>query len=105
MRMRLLALMPNLPDTSPGQRFRLEQWAPYLRAEGIDITLAPFETEPLHAVLYEQGRGAQKLRSLLSALRRRQAVVRSAREYDAVYLFREAALLGPPFLEWQLRRM
>ncbi len=30
--MRVLAWVPQELDTSPGQRFRIEQWDPYLRA-------------------------------------------------------------------------
>ncbi len=37
--MRVLALMPALYDTSPGQRYRLEQWEPLLRERGVEITL------------------------------------------------------------------
>ena len=45
--MRVLALMPALYDTSPGQRYRLEQWEPLLRERGVDITFASFEDEDL----------------------------------------------------------
>jgi len=34
MPMRVLAIVPAVYDTSPGQRFRLEQWAPLLRQRG-----------------------------------------------------------------------
>ena len=36
--MRLLAIVPSVYDTSPGQRFRLEQWEPYLLKLGVEIT-------------------------------------------------------------------
>jgi len=35
---------------------------------------------------------------------RRFSVVNAARQYDAVYVFREAALLGPPLFEWLIKR-
>ena len=102
--MRLLAIVPSVYDTNPSQRFRIEQWEPLLRERGVEITFRPFESEELHAVLYKQGRMAEKLRLVGEALRRRAADVRAARGYDAVYLLREAALLGPPVFERWLSR-
>jgi glycosyltransferase involved in cell wall biosynthesis len=102
--MRLLAIVPSVYDTNPSQRFRIEQWEPLLRARGVEVTFRPFESPELHAVLYRPGRTAEKLRLVAEALRRRAADVRAARDYDAVYLLREAALLGPPLFERWLRR-
>jgi glycosyltransferase involved in cell wall biosynthesis len=102
--MRLLAIVPSLYDTSPGQRFRLEQWEPLLRALGVEITYEPFEDEALHAVLYQAGDMASKLRLIAKAFARRTALLRRVRGYDAVYIFREAALLGPPIFERAIRQ-
>jgi glycosyltransferase involved in cell wall biosynthesis len=97
--MRILALVPSLYDTSPGQRFRLEQWAPLLRERGIEITYCPFETEKLHEILYKPGRTAAKIGLILEAFGSRLATLRRVRDHDLVYVFREAALLGPPVFE------
>ena len=102
--MRLLALVPSLFDTSPGQRFRLEQWEPLLQRRGVEIVYAPFEDEELHAVLYKPGRMQEKLRLVGRAFRRRASLLRSVREYDLVYVFREASLLGPPVFERWVHR-
>jgi glycosyltransferase involved in cell wall biosynthesis len=102
--MRILAIVPSVYDTNPSQRFRIEQWEPLLRARGVEITFKPFESAELHAVLYKPGRMPEKLRLVAEALRRRSGEVRSARQYDAVYLLREAALLGPPYFERRLAR-
>ena len=97
--MRVLALMPALYDTSPGQRYRLEQWEPLLRERGVDITFAPFEDEDLHALLYQPGMMKKKLQLVTRGLGRRLSLVRKAKQYDLVYILREAALLGPPVFE------
>ena len=102
--MRILAIIPSVYDTNPSQRFRIEQWEPLLRERGVEITFKPFESDELHAVVYKPGRVAEKLKLVQEALRRRAADVRSARAYDAVYVLREAALLGPPVFEWRLSR-
>ena len=97
--MRVLALMPALYDTSPGQRYRLEQWEPLLRERGVDITFASFEDEDLHALLYKRGMMRKKLQLVTRGLGRRLSLVRKVKDYDLVYILREAALLGPPVFE------
>ena len=99
MTMRLLALVPGVYDTSPGQRFRLEQWEPWLRDAGIDVSWQPFENAELHAALYRPVGTTRKAELIRQAVVRRMALLRTVRDYDAVYVFREAALLGPPILE------
>ena len=97
--MRLLALMPSLYDTSPGQRYRLEQWDPLLRERGVEITYEAFESPELHSVVYKPGKLATKLKLVAGAVRRRSALLNKIKNYDVVYIFREAALLGPPVFE------
>jgi glycosyltransferase involved in cell wall biosynthesis len=97
--MRVLALMPGLYDTSPGQRYRLEQWEPLLRERGVEITYAPFEDEELHSIVYKPGRMGKKLQLVTRNLARRLSTISKARNYDLVYILREAALLGPPVFE------
>jgi glycosyltransferase involved in cell wall biosynthesis len=97
--MRLLAIVPSICDTNPSQRFRMEQWAPLLAERGVEVVFKPFESRELHAVLYKQGRTGEKLRHVARALAQRFREVRDARRYDAVYILREAALLGPPLFE------
>jgi len=97
--MRVLALMPGLFDTSPGQRYRLEQWGPLLRERGVEITYAPFEDDELHSIVYKPGRMGKKLQLVTRNLARRLSTINKARNYDLVYILREAALLGPPVFE------
>jgi len=96
---RVLALMPSLYDTSPGQRYRLEQWDPFLREQGVEIRYEAFESPELHGIVYKPGQIGQKLKLVSQALRRRSALVSKVKDYDVIYIFREAALLGPPLFE------
>src|SRR5438552_8178010 len=102
--MRLLAVVPHIYDTSPGQRYRIEQWEPLLRERGVEITYAPFECPELKRIVYQPGNARRKVRLVLRALLRRLQLLRQVAEYDAVYVFREAALLGPPVFERWIRR-
>lgn len=97
--MRLLAVVPSVYDTSPGQRFRMEQWAPLLEKKGIQVDFRSFECERLNSTLYAPGQTALKVKLVSKAFLRRFALMRSLSAYDAVYIFREAALLGPALFE------
>lgn len=100
--MRVLAIVPSLYDTSPGQRYRLEQWEPYLAREGVQIEYAPFETEELRSVLYRPGHYAAKLSAVAKGLGRRTRDLRELSKFGLVYVFREAALLGPAWFETRI---
>jgi glycosyltransferase involved in cell wall biosynthesis len=97
--MRVLALMPSVFDTSPGQRYRLEQWEPLLRERGVEITYEPFESDELHSLVHKPGMMSRKLQLVFKAARGRTSLLRRLKEFDLVYIFREAALLGPPVFE------
>jgi glycosyltransferase involved in cell wall biosynthesis len=104
--MNVLALTPNRYGHSPGQRSSIELWERVLAPAGIRIDYAPFETERLQKVLYRRGHHATKAVEMLRAFGDRLRLLRRRlREYDAVFVYREAALLGPAVLEkWIARR-
>lgn len=97
---RLLVLANKAAGLAPGQRFRFEQWAPRLaRDHGITLDLLPFESPGLTNILYQSGHLVEKGARATADLVRRFGAVAKARHYDAVLLFREAALLGPAIHE------
>jgi len=102
--MRVLAVVPSLFDTSPGQRFRIEQWEPILAAGGVDLTYAPFETDELKAVLHTGGNVLAKVGAVTKNMRLRGRKLDNVADYDLVYLFREAAILGPPWFERKIAK-
>ncbi|MEJ7623617.1 MAG: glycosyltransferase family 4 protein [Pyrinomonadaceae bacterium] len=102
--MRVLAIVPSLYDTSPGQRFRIEQWEPLLREGGVEITYAPFETDELRRVLYQRGNVLSKVGAVSRGMARRRRELDDLKGFDLVYIFREAALLGPPWFERKIAR-
>jgi hypothetical protein len=55
----VLAWVPQELDTSPGQRFRIEQWEPALRAEGIEISYSAF-ADHARGAAQERGPSARK---------------------------------------------
>lgn len=100
--MKILVLEPYLYDTAPGQRFRIEQWARLLEKRGVAFSFVPFETPALHDIMYRPGHVPQKVREVLRGVARRLRLVRDARAFDAVFVYREAAPLGPPLVERRL---
>jgi glycosyltransferase involved in cell wall biosynthesis len=71
---------------------------------GVEIAYAPFETPELRQVLYTPGVNVQKIKSVLQGLNRRRSELKDISEYDLVYLFREAALIGPAWFERKIAR-
>ena len=102
--MRVLAVVPSIYDTSPGQRFRIEQWDPILREGDVEIIYAPFETPELRSVLHIGGNVLAKIGAVTRNMKLRREGLRSVGDFDLVYLFREAALLGPPWFERTIAR-
>lgn len=102
--MRILLLLPYAWDTSPSQRFRIEQWFPELKAAGVELEVAALLTQDEQRTLYGKGGAARKGIMLTGALLRRLGQLRGSRRYDAIWLHRAAFPVGPPFLERWLAR-
>jgi glycosyltransferase involved in cell wall biosynthesis len=100
----LAALVPRKIGTAPGQRLRMEQWAPYLEDAGWDVVLHPFESDELYEIFYEPGRAVAKAGRLLDCYRRLVTRVVRGLDADVVYVLDEAALIGPSLPERLARR-
>ena len=101
---RLIAIVPNRLGVSPGQRVRIESWAPHLEKAGWKVDFYPFEDSALHDVLYESGARYLKARRLASCYLRQLRLIMNAPPCDLVFIYREAALVGPAILERLARR-
>jgi len=96
---RVLALVPSLPGHSPGQRSTIELWTRVLEREGIHVDLSAFESLALRNVLGRAGHNWTKAREMARGLWRRSRLLEDLSPYDAVFVYREAALLGPAVFE------
>jgi glycosyltransferase involved in cell wall biosynthesis len=95
----VIALVPYPADRAPGQRFRIEQWAPVMRTEGVEVTLSSFLDDRGMSVLHQPGRTVAKIASVIAGYGRRAREVRALDGYDAAYVYREAALGRPTWVE------
>jgi glycosyltransferase involved in cell wall biosynthesis len=101
---RVLVLTPYPYGTVAGPRSSFELWEPVLADAGIELDYAVFETDRLHAILYQPARLEAKAFEMARSYLRYLPKVRRARDYDAVLVNREAALIGPALLErWVAR--
>jgi glycosyltransferase involved in cell wall biosynthesis len=102
--MRVLVIGSAFPDTSPGSRFRIEQWMPVIAREGVTFDYAAFEDQSLHQVLYTRGNHLAKAAGMLRGIGRRLRLLRSIDSYDVVFIYEEAARMGPAFIERLIAR-
>jgi glycosyltransferase involved in cell wall biosynthesis len=97
--MRILALVPYPFDTAPGQRYRIEQWAPILKQLGAEITFESFRGDELNSLLSREGNTLRKIYLTARESARRLKVLKLIEDCDLVYIYKEVALLGPPLIE------
>jgi len=93
------ALVPYPLNTTPSQRFRIEQWIPYLENEGISVDLLPFADNGLLDLLHKPGRRTAKVLANTTRFLRRCAEVVRTRGYDVVMIHRAVCIAGPALLE------
>jgi len=101
---RLLALAAY-PERSAATRFRLTQVLPYLRTRGWDVRFEPFVEDDFFSGFYAGGNRLKKAMYLGSRSLRRLASAVAANGIDAVFIQREAALIGPPYAEFILHSL
>jgi len=102
--MKVAALVPYHTGYCSGQRFRIELWERHLSGRGIAFTLFPFASPALTSILYTQGASLRKTYRMLRDYADQFRRVLSAERPDVVFIYREAALLGPAFIERLTRR-
>jgi glycosyltransferase involved in cell wall biosynthesis len=102
--MKVLALVPYQLDFCAGQRFRIELWAKELAERGIQIEYLSFANDDLTTVLHQPGNVVKKGSMILSAFVRQLKNVLASDKPDLIFVYREAALIGPAVIEQIVRR-
>ena len=96
--MRILGLA-SYPESSASSRFRLYALKPYFERHGHELVIEPFFSERAMRDLYRPGRRLSKMRAVGAGGLRRIWSTLSLNTFDAVFVQREAALVGPPIFE------
>lgn len=103
-RRKRILFLSAYPTDAAGTRFRISAYLPYFREHGFVVDLVPFVDNDFFASFYAPGGQFKKARGLLAASVSRLLLLISARSYDAVFVQREAAFLGPEVIERVLTR-
>ena len=83
------------PERSAATRFRMTQVLPYLQARGWDVRFEPFFDDAVFESFYAAGNRLDKARQLASCSLARARLAATVTGVDAVFVQREAALIGP----------
>lgn len=93
------------PDRSPSQRFRFEQFVPFLKENGWVCDYAYVLDEAGDKAFYTAGAYLKKSAIVVRGFIKRLAHLQAARHYDVIFIQRETFLSGTTFFERQLAKM
>lgn len=96
---RRLLMLCAYPPGAAATRFRVCGYFDALRAAGIEPEMHAFISERYFAEMYRPTGVVKKAATLAGFTLRELPYVLNARSYDAVFIQREIALVGPPVLE------
>ena len=96
--MKVLGLS-SYPVESAATRFRVAQFVDPLRSYGIELILKPFLNSTQYREFYSPGGFLRKALRLLPSLINRIKETLTARNYDLVFVQREAIFFGPALFE------
>jgi len=103
-RKKILFLVAHRLGRSPGQRFRFEQYLDYLHENGFDYHISHLIDEKDDKDFYAKGKYFAKARILWKSLRKRLKDLKTAADYDIVFMYRDAHMLGSTYFERKLKK-
>lgn len=100
----VLFIVDHRLNRSPSQRYRFEQYLEYFKSQGFEWELSEIITEKDDAVFYKPGNYSKKFFIILKSFLIRFKDLQRAKHFDAVFIQREALLIGSSFFEKQLSK-
>lgn len=101
---RVLIICHHRANRSPGQRFRYEQYLPFLEANGYKFDTSVLLDENDDKFFYSRGKYAKKIFILIKTLLKRTGNWFNMNRYDVIFIFREALMTGSIFFEKRFAR-
>jgi glycosyltransferase involved in cell wall biosynthesis len=101
---KILFIAAHRPDRSPSQRYRFEQYFSFLEAKGYSCTLSYIIDEDADALFYKPGNFYRKFLLTLQSFRKRMQDVKKSKEYDIIFVQREAFFTGSAYFEKRFGR-
>ncbi len=105
MKKRILFLVPYPLGEAPSQRFRFEQYFDALKQRGFDYDVQSFLDNATWKILYKSGNTSGKLIGILKGFLRRFFVLFKVKNYDIIFIHREASPVGYPVFEWLMAKV
>ena len=97
-----IVALATYPERSAATRFRLTQLLPYMHENGWEVRFEPFVDDAFFDGFYQRGDRLQKGGYLAARSIRRLLFSLRAGDFDAVFIQRASALIGPPYSEFIL---
>lgn len=97
--------VPYPERCAPSQRFRVEQYLPYLSENGFSYMIFPFLDQNTWNILYKGGVRLKKFVGIIRGFLRRIVHLFKSVQADYVFILREASPVGPPVFEWLLTKI
>ena len=102
---RILFIVQHRFNRSPGQRYRCEQYIKYLEAAGFECVYSPLiATKEEDFALYNSQSLLDKAKIFAKGFARRVKDAWRARNFDIIFIYREAFMTGSVFFEKLLRK-
>ncbi|MBI3519309.1 MAG: glycosyltransferase family 4 protein [Bacteroidetes bacterium] len=98
---KILIIADHRINRSPSQRYRFEQYLNYFNAQRFEWELSEIISEKDDKLFYSPGNYLQKAWILLKSIFIRLNDLQKAKDFDIIFIQREALLLGSSFFEKQ----
>ena len=104
--MKVLFIVPY-PTEGPSYRYRVEQFLPYLKQQGVRCTVSSFMSSKCYNSIYKRKKRNYLLLFLyfLQGFARRVRDLLRAESFDVIFVHLEAFPIGPPIFEWMFSRL
>ncbi len=102
---KILFIVPYPIGVAPSQRFRFEQYFDLLKSNGYQYEISSFWSEKGWHLLYSQKNVMRKVLAFLIGFFKRFTLIFRVRNYDMVFIHREALPLGPPVIEYIISKI
>ena len=98
---RILFIVDHRLNRSPSQRYRFEQYLSYFKENGFDWELSEIITKKDDTIFYRPGNYLKKAFIILKSFVIRFKDLRRAKQFDIIFIQREALLIGSSYFEKQ----
>ncbi len=95
----------SYPIESAATRYRLAQFVEPLREKGINLEISPFLDSDGFKSLYTDENFLKKLAKIGSPFLRRTLEITKIKNFDLLFVQREAMFFGPAFFEWIFQKI